>query len=63
MKWPELQVSRSAGRSIAQPGVQLEDLTPDEVLRVVLHEHPALVEYRGSLKTDETEAGEKIPVP
>jgi len=72
--WPDLKVFENHEVSNGFGGakkrnnneasdVRLEAMLPSEILKVVLHEHPALVQYRNSLKTDETEEGTKIPVP
>lgn len=68
VKWPELQVT--ATQSIGRRGggtpssfVHFNQLTPPEILKVVLHEHPVLVAYRDSLKTDETPENPATPQP
>jgi len=66
VKWPELQVASIEGasrRPFPISNLRLEDLKPPEMLKVVLHEHPVLVEYRNSLKSDEKAEEPKTPQP
>ncbi len=64
--WPglaagEQQIVRS--RSNSPPKKSLATQPPSEILKIVLHEHPALVEYRNSLKTDEKAEEPQTPQP